>query len=73
MMKERKDFSDTLAVFIIFMATTYTLKCQNGNGNVLDVAKVSELFTSVFSALNSPREEALPTLKMVQALVKCSL
>ena len=47
---------------------------ENGNRNdVLDVAKVSELFSSVFSALNSPREEALPTLKMVQACVKCSL
>ena len=47
---------------------------ENGDGNdVLDVAKVSELFSSVFSALNSPREEALPTLKMAQARVKCSL
>ena len=47
---------------------------ENGNGNdVLDVAKVSELFSSFFSALNSPREEGLPTLKMVQARVKCSL
>ena len=51
----------------------FGLQENGGRYNSLDVAKVSELLSSVFSALTSPRGEAFPMLKMVHAHVKCNL